>query len=389
MCDSDTFEFTFQSNNKNLQQTKKGIIGLDLMRALAKLYMIDWTAKFKEKLIQIQKNSDTDLNLKLILEAYSIYVDDQSSIQKPTPIGAKFDPKENKIVINKEQAEKDQHMKNDRRTANVMVDIANSIDPSIKMEASVPSDFSNNKMPLLNSQVWIENDTINGPQIRYEHYEKSMASQLEIQNASATPDQIKRATLVQGGTTRLLNTSLELGKDKQKEVLRNYMKKLQTSGYDLMYRLTILKSILKGWQKILEKSETGERPLHRPREFEKDKRMTEKSEKKLNWYKGKHNQFESVMMVPATPMGELKQMIQEKATNANLKVKVVEKAGLKLSAYLKKYEKSSNNKRCKEKDCMICTTTTKTNSKSKCRTPNILYKITCKECEKGGQKAHY
>ena len=40
------------------------------------------------------------------------------------------------------------------------------------------------------------------------------------------------------------------------------MKKLQTSGYDLMYRLEILKSILNGWKKILEKAETGERPLH-------------------------------------------------------------------------------------------------------------------------------
>ena len=36
---------------------------------------------------------------------------------------------------------------------------------------------------------------------------------------------------------------------------------------------------------------------------------------------------------------------------------------------------------------MICTNTTK--NTRKCRTPNIVYKITCKECEKYGLKAHY
>ena len=202
------------------------------------------------------------------------------------------------------------------------------------------------------------------------------------------PDQTKRATLVQGGITRLLNTSIELGKDKQNEVLSKYMKNLQTSGYDLKYRLAILKSILNGWKKILEKAETGERPLHRSREFEKDKRIKEKNDKKINWYKGKNNkQFESVLMVPATPKGELKNIIQEKASNANLKVKIVEKAGMKLSAYLKKFDKSSTDKLCDENDCMICMNETKI--KRKCRTPNVVYKITCKECEKAGLKANY
>ena len=284
--------------------------------------MIDWTEKFKEKLKQIQKNSNTDLNLKLILEAYSIYVDDQSSLQKPTPVGAKYDQKENRIIIDEEQVNIDQNLEKDRRTTNLMVNIANSIDPSIQMEASVPSDFPNKKLPLLNSQVWIQEDSTNGPQIRYEHFEKPIASKIEIQNISAMPDQIKRATLVQGGLTRLLNTSVELGKERQNEILSSYMKKLQSSGYDQEYRLEILKSILKGWKKIQEKAESGERPLHRKREFEKEKRTKEKSDKKLTWYKGKDGtKFDAVLMIPATPNSELKQVIEEKAKTQNLESK--------------------------------------------------------------------
>ena len=92
-------------------------------------------------------------------------------------------------LIDPKKAKKDQYLEKDRMTANLMVDIANSIDSSIIMEASVPSDFPNKKLPLLNSSVWIENDQMNGPQIRYEHFEKKMASQLEIQSISAMPEQ--------------------------------------------------------------------------------------------------------------------------------------------------------------------------------------------------------
>ena len=84
-----------------------------------------------------------------------------------------------------------------------------------------------------------------------------MASKLEIQNTSAMPEATKRATLVQGGNTRQLNTSIELGEDKQKEVLSNYMKKLQTSGYDQKMRLEILNSITNGWKSILETDKNG------------------------------------------------------------------------------------------------------------------------------------
>ena len=155
-----------------------------------------------------------------------------------------------------------------------------------------------------------------------------MASQLEIQHDSAMPEKIKRATLVQGGITRLLNTSVELGSGKQKEILSKYMKKLQTSGYDQEKRLEILKSILDGWKTIIEKDKSGEKPLHRPREFENEKRLKEKEDKKLNWYKGKDGKsFESVMMIPATPHGELKQIVEKKA-----KVAKQEKSAMRIHA---------------------------------------------------------
>ena len=166
------------------------------------------------------------------------------------------------------------------------------------------------------------------------------------------------------------------------------MKKLHTSGYDQNYRIEILKSILTGWKNILKKAETGERPLHRSKEFEKQERKSVKDSKKLNWFKERDgNAFDSVIMIPATPQGELKQIIQAKAKEANLKIKVVEKSGAKLGAYLQKYDKTKSKNLCQEKNCMICQHSTKNNRK--CRTPSLVYKISCIECEKSGVTANY
>ena len=151
-------------------------------------------------------------------------------------------------------------------------------------------------------------------------------------------------------------------------------------------RLQILKSIKNGWEKILEKANTGERPLHRNREFEEEKRRKEKENKKYTWFK-KDDKFDSVMMVPATPNSILKKIFEEKAKIANLKIKIVEKSGMKLGNYLKKYDKTNQKGTCGKEDCMICKHSNKNNTR--CRVPNIVYKITCKECEKMKLKANF
>ena len=92
-------------------------------------------------------------------------------------------------------------------------------------------------------------------------------------------------------------------------------------------------------------------------------------------------------MIPATPNSELKEIIQNEAKIAKLKIKVVEKAGVKLGSYLRKFDKTTNKGPCQELDCMICQHTTK--NVRQCRIPNLVYKISCKECEKSGKKANY
>ena len=92
-------------------------------------------------------------------------------------------------------------------------------------------------------------------------------------------------------------------------------------------------------------------------------------------------------MIPATPGGILKKILKEKARIANLRINVVEKPGMKLSSHLKKYEKTANKENCGKNDCMICKNSNQ--GKKKCRIPNIVYRITCEECEKSKISANY
>ena len=93
------------------------------------------------------------------------------------------------------------------------------------------------------------------------------------------------------------------------------------------------------------------------------------------------------MMVPATPKSTLKKIIEAKAKESNLRVKVVEKSGQKFGCYMKKFDKTKTKGPCEEKDCLICQHTTKMTRK--CRVPSIVYQITCIECEKKNVKSKY
>ena len=143
-----------------------------------------------------------------------------------------------------------------------------------------------------------------------------------------------------------------------------------------------------GWEKIMKRAETGERPLHRGWNFKKEERKEQKARKKINWYKGKDGKsFDSVIMIPATPDGILKKIFDKNAKESNLRIKIIEKSGKKLGSYLKQFDKTNTKGPCDEKDCLICKHTTKMTRK--CRIPSIVYKITCMECEKSKVKSKY
>ena len=220
----------------------------------------------------------------------------------------------------------------DRRTADIITEIANTIDPSIVMVSEVPSDHPElgNCLPVLDTQVCLNSEG----RILYKFYEKPVASPVLLQAGSAMNDRTRRAILTQEGVRRLINTSLEYSKEVKDEILSTYMQKLHNSGYDQQFRKEILLSVKNAFNKIVTKHESGEKPIHRDREFKKEERRKEKNNKVKSWYrKGDHH--DSVMFVPITPGSVLKGRIQKRLESGQFNIKLVEFTGPKISEIVK------------------------------------------------------
>ena len=135
------------------------------------------------------------------------------------------------------------------------------------------------------------------------------------------------------------------------------MLKLKNSGYNRKYRIEILDSALKGFEKMVEEDRKGTKPLFRNRNWKKEEREAQKKEKRLNWYKneGKNGiQYTSVLFVPPTPGGILAKQLRKREEELNKhnseRIKIVEKGGENVENILTRkdpFEKET----CKEKMC--------------------------------------
>ena len=84
----------------------------------------------------------------------------------------------------------------ERRTAEIMVEIANTIDPNIQFTWDVPGSNQNGRMPVLDLELWV--DKVGGvPTILHSFYKKRVASQFTILKRSALSFKIKSSILFQ------------------------------------------------------------------------------------------------------------------------------------------------------------------------------------------------
>ena len=200
-----------------------------------------------------------------------------------------------------------------------------------------------------------------------------------------------RTILTQECLRRLRNTKFELGPEVRKIHLDNFMLKLKNSGYNKKFRMEILDSGLKAYNKMLDDDKTGSKPLYRSKEWNQDTRNDLKSKKKVNWWNSEKSkvQYKSVLFVTPTPGGvlakELQKREEELNKNANGRIKVVEKGGLKIKDILgsKNPLKKSN---CSQKTCPLCSKSDFVDIQSEevkipCSANNVGYRWRCLTCK--------
>ena len=127
----------------------------------------------------------------------------------------------------------------DQRTMEILVAIANTVDKNLTFTVDYPSRNSNGRVPILDVEVWAENNTV-----RHSFYKKKMASHLTIMERSAVPAQTKRNTLFQEGIRRLTAMDSRVSEEERIQVMAKYMDSLKASGYSHAYRAPDLRGIL-------------------------------------------------------------------------------------------------------------------------------------------------
>ena len=318
----------------------KGVIGLDLQRSVARVYLVNWAIKFVDICNEITKNSAANININP--DFFNIYVDDSLGAFRPVPKGAKFI--QERQCIETFEVENEIEDEPDRRTFDILVKIANTIDSDIQMTSEVPSDYKDTtgKMPFLDTQLWIDDSDKNKfpkGKIMWSHFEKLMNSRICIQPQSAIGDRETRTIHTQEIVRILLNSHPDQATEITNNSVSNYIKKMQNSGFSEKYRLEIVKSAMKAFNKIKAEAEAGTKPMFRPRDWKRQERENLKAQQNKTWFKkGGNNNFISI---PATPGSELKKDIEASVAEINkrLKMKIIEQPGRKLFDVLKMQEK--------------------------------------------------
>ena len=102
--------------------------------------------------------------------------------------------------------------------------------------------------------------------------------------------------------------------------------------------------------------------------MEKQERRQESTRKKREWYK--QSGFQSVLFIPPTTGGKLKRLYQQKIVESGIKIKTIEKTGIKLKDIVQKTD-PFKPPRCIKEDCFPCNSGNKQN----CLKESITYRI--------------
>lgn len=366
----------YQFNNEVRIQSKGGPIGLRLTGEIADCMMIDWD---KTLLAELEK-------IGVAPGVYTRFKDDIQIVNEALEKGSIITG--GKLEIDDDKKEMDKNKSDAKVTIEVIQNIANDINPMIQLTVETPCNFEDNKLPVLDVKVDINEEE--NYRIDFEFFEKPTRNPKVILMDSALSFSQKRTILTQECLRRLRNTKVELGPEIQKKHLDLFMLKLKNSNYSEKFRTEVLDSALKAFKKMQEDDINGTKPMYRNRNWNAEERKSKKKEKKLNWWNSKNSKihYTSVLFVTPTPGGtlakELRQREEELNRHSHERVKIVEKGGLKIKDILGT-KKPFKNSKCTQKDCPICTTSAHVvcseENKIPCNTHNIGYRWQCWTCK--------
>ena len=257
----------------------------------------------------------------------------------------------------------------------VMLEIANSLVPYLQFTLDCPSQHTSGWMPLLDLEVRVATDNNS---IDFRFYSKPCSSKYVMLQNSAMPARTKMSTLTQEVIRRLRNTRSTLPwDDYHAPILTELCRKMQRSGYSQEYRGEVVRAGVAGYERQVEASRRGTKPLYRPREWKKEERRKAKMLKKVAWYRPAN----CVTFYPATPRGELakgiNQILEEEGGRIGLALRAKEKGGVSLASRLVRADLKAGEP-CGRPGCVLDRTSGGDGGPH--NVPSVLYRGVCNLC---------
>ena len=405
--------FTYKFAGKIFHQQDGGPIGVRVAGAAGQLVMEDWGSQYR---CLLEKAG-------LMVHLLSGYVDDGRQVSSPLKLGMVF--KEGVFQYSEEAKEMDEARRNkgettNQRMARVLKPAMDSINPDLVFTTESQEDFENERLPTLDFEMWLTKDGI-----MHSYYPKPMKNPMVIMQRSGMAYTQKFQILSNELNRRLSNILKdEIPQSEINLKIDEYARELKNSGYSISQSREIIVSGIRGWRNRARKRKRQNLPFYRLAENTVEDRMRKEIIEKETWFKSKDDDKEdeesptkyrrvndrnrersrpylrrgskktgmkkddisTVMFVPHTVDSGLAKVIKEKEEKlkelTGEKVKIVEKAGMKLENILTKNNPWKGSD-CGRPNCLLCMTKTLTEKdrKKDCTKRNILYEIRCLTCE--------
>ena len=336
----------FRFNDEVRKQANGGAIGVKAAGDIAALFMTWWDRAFLEKVNEILEN----MNL------YLRYVDDEYVICEIIP-----------------ENEDNREQEPDERTMKRLQEIGNGIHPSIQVTVDFPSNNPNGRMPVLDTEHWLDDVVVNGVtkrQVVHSHYSKPMANAFVTHKVSAMAARTKESVLVADLTRVMRNISTLCTAEERNGKIQHYMARMQYSGYGIEERVKVYRAAKRRFDEMVRRDAEGVEPLYRSKDWKRTERVQEKERKKRTWFKGDGS--EAVFFVDATPGSALAEKCRREFERAGLRVKVVERSGRSIKRTLVK-SNPFKKQGCNRTGCQVCAL----GGEVDCKARGVHYKISC------------
>ena len=160
------------------------------------------------------------------------------------------------MKFDKDKIETDRQIEPDMRTAQILVQIANTLEASIQFTMDCPSLNADRRMAVLDLQMWIHRQD-GRMKVAHSFYKKAVASPFTILKRSALPYSVKKSTLLQEALRRLGNISDTVPWKEVASIMSRYSDMLRISGYSHEERLHMVKGVVHRHSEMLEEVRNG------------------------------------------------------------------------------------------------------------------------------------